>query len=195
MDKRALIVDASIALLGEEGLGSFSQPRVADRVGMRQSHITYYFRTRSDLLQAVAVRALNQRAESLRAIETVSDPAERVALFARLLAEPAQTRVLVALTQSADRDPGVREAFSSFAHEVAAIGAAFLTGLDIEPSDANLALLQSAATGISVLLLALAPQDAELKAHQLLSTLLAALRSSQTEIQALIPAGANRDEQ
>ncbi len=57
MDIRETIVEASLKLLREHGFAALSQPRIAAGAGVRQSHLTYYFPARADLLLAVANRS------------------------------------------------------------------------------------------------------------------------------------------
>lgn len=178
-DKRERILQAAICVLREEGLARFSQPRVAARAGLRQSHLTYYFPSRVDLIHAVADLAAIQRIAALRTIGTVATIEQKIAVLAGVLADPEQTRVLVALTQSADRDPGVRDSFAALGREVLPITTELLTSAGITPTREILALLQSAGTGISVMLSAAAPPDAEAQAERILTTLLTSLRLSQ----------------
>jgi AcrR family transcriptional regulator len=51
---REKILTAATELLFTEGFSALTQQAVAARAGMRQSHITYYFPTRNDLLRATA---------------------------------------------------------------------------------------------------------------------------------------------
>ncbi len=51
---RVRILTAGVEALHSEGLTALTQQAVAKKAGVRQSHITYYFPTRLDLLQAVA---------------------------------------------------------------------------------------------------------------------------------------------
>ncbi len=53
---RDRILAAALALLRETGIQGLSQVQVARRARVRQSHLTYYFPRRHDLLAAVAVR-------------------------------------------------------------------------------------------------------------------------------------------
>ena len=53
-DIRAQILDTAFALLADHGVAYLTQPRVSKAAGVRQSHLTYYFPTRGDLLAAVA---------------------------------------------------------------------------------------------------------------------------------------------
>ena len=57
-DRRHDIVEAGLAVLREHGYTGFTQPRIAARVGLRQSHLTYYYPTRLDLLEAVGRTAI-----------------------------------------------------------------------------------------------------------------------------------------
>ena len=51
---REKILTAASELLLTEGYSALTQTAVAYRAGMRQSHVTYYFPTRNDLLRATA---------------------------------------------------------------------------------------------------------------------------------------------
>ena len=53
-DHRKDILDAGMAILQEQGLAGLTQPKIAARTGLRQSHLTYYYPTRADLVTAVA---------------------------------------------------------------------------------------------------------------------------------------------
>src|SRR3712207_5502484 len=65
MDTRTRILDAALGLLAEGG--ELTQPRVARAAGVRQSHLTYYFPTVTDLLQAVARHSFEKLARELGA--------------------------------------------------------------------------------------------------------------------------------
>ena len=64
-DRRDELIEAGLAILREEGLAGFSQARIAKRVGLRQGHLTYYFPTRTDLLTAVARKAVDNQLSGL----------------------------------------------------------------------------------------------------------------------------------
>ena len=49
------------------GSSGFKQPRVAAEAGLRQSHLTYYFPTRADLLAGVARAAVERQLEEVDA--------------------------------------------------------------------------------------------------------------------------------
>jgi AcrR family transcriptional regulator len=178
-DKREAIVAAALDVIEESGLSGFTQPRVARRAGLRQSHLTYYFPTRADLLRAVAEEAVARRIEVLRVAMSAQDPAEKVARLVEVLIDPRQTRVLTALAQSADADPGVRRAFGSLGAGIAPLGAALLESFGAEPTEASISLLQATSTGIAVLALAAGGEAFRGRAEQVLARLLTGLLDDQ----------------
>lgn len=178
MDRRALLLDAALEIIGEDGLAAFSQPKVAARARMRQSHLTYYFATRSELLRAVAEEAVRRRVTLLQAAMAVAAPQERVTELARVFANPANTRILVALVECADTDPGVHHAFTLLTREVMPVSVTLLHAFGITPTPATLGLVQATSTGISVLGLAAGAENFDAKAEELLLNLLHSLQLS-----------------
>jgi AcrR family transcriptional regulator len=162
-------VEAALEVIGETGPAGFTQPRVAARAGLRQSHLTYYYPTRDDLLVAVAEEAVRRRTALLREAQEAGGPDEQLAALARVLATPEHTRVLLALTQAADQNPAVRAAFGALAEGIGPISAAMLSAAGAEPGPATVALLQATSTGIAVLALARG-EDVTGLADQLLHT-------------------------
>ncbi|PWW24957.1 TetR family transcriptional regulator [Geodermatophilus normandii] len=177
--RREAIVAAALDVIQEEGLSGFTQPRVARRAGLRQSHLTYYFPTRADLLLAVADEAVRRRIEALRTAVSAEDPAAKVAGLVEVLVDPRQTRILTALTQSADADPGVRRAFAALGAGIAPLGAELISSFGAEPTEASLALLQATSTGIAVLALATGAEAFRGRAEHVLTQLLTGLRTEQ----------------
>jgi AcrR family transcriptional regulator len=154
-DKRSLIVEAALEVIGETGPAGFTQPRVAARAGLRQSHLTYYFPTRDDLLVAVAEEAVRRRVDLLRAAqEDAGSVDEQVTALVRILTSPAQTRILLALTQAADRNEAVRSAFGGLTSGVGPLSAQLLAAAGADADPATVALLQATSAGIAVLALA-----------------------------------------
>ena len=52
-DVRAKVLQAAVQLVHERGLQAVTQARVAEAAGLRQSHVTYYFPARLDLVKAI----------------------------------------------------------------------------------------------------------------------------------------------
>lgn len=182
-DKRTAIVEAALEVIGETGPAGFTQPRVAARAGLRQSHLTYYFPTRDDLLLAVAHEAVRRRVAALRDAQEGADGIDgQIRSLARVLTSPEQTRILLALTQAADHDEAVRSAFGELSAGVGPLGAGMLAAVGAPVDPATVGLLQATSTGIAVLALARGSEDTDVTglAEHLLRTLLDGLARKDT---------------
>jgi AcrR family transcriptional regulator len=147
------IVAAALDLLRREGMLALTQPRVAKAAGVRQSHITYYFPTRRDLVAAIA-QAI---AERLRAgFETALAADRPTALAARLagIAKPEQTRLLLSLVLAAEHEPAVRALFRRLTKEIRALIAAAFARHGMAADAEAAALFHALAVGLAVLDLA-----------------------------------------
>jgi AcrR family transcriptional regulator len=104
-DRRESLLEAAIAAVREGGYAALTQPKVAARAGMSQSHLTYYFPTRSDLVQAVAERIVRTQ---LARVDTQAVPLSREAALKNvtaLVTATETTRVFMALVLAADAEP------------------------------------------------------------------------------------------
>lgn len=108
---RERIVNAALAILREKGIQELSQVQVARRAKVRQSHLTYYFPKRHDLLEAVAVRFIDRLAGGLRDVIAKSAEREPGTMLRRLadaITEPAHMRMFTGIIVEADRNPECR---------------------------------------------------------------------------------------
>jgi AcrR family transcriptional regulator len=128
---RERILDAALATLSEEGLQKLTQVRVAKRARVRQSHLTYYFPTRDDLLEAVATRVVDEIASHATAF--TGTPGDQGAMLVRLaaaIADSAHMRMFVGLIVEADDDPAVRAMLATGTQHIEAAVATALGGAD-----------------------------------------------------------------
>jgi AcrR family transcriptional regulator len=195
-DRRAQILEAGLALLREEGLSGLTQPRIAARTGLRQSHLTYYYPTRSNLLSAVARSAVEAQAAAAKAlvarIRTVSDAAE---ILAKGAARHENTRVLVALNQAAEREPDVRTLFNELSDTFVTQIAALFEKFGLQATSASLELLHALFVGLSVLDLATCRADQPARSKAVLDLafrLFASGRSSKTPVASRKPRNAKK---
>lgn len=115
-DRRQEIIKAGLETLREHGYVGFTQPRVAARAGMRQSHLTYYHPTRLDLLTAVFRAAVDRQLVAVDAIlGGHTTPAEAARAIAAVVVRHENTRVFMALAQAGDEEPQLRELFRELA--------------------------------------------------------------------------------
>jgi len=94
----------------ERGLQGVTQARVAEVAGVRQSHVTYYFPTRKDLLKAIAhehVTLLNEMLGGESKLPmTLPEFRKSVAERVRSKGMP---RMMLTLVAGADEDPSLKE--------------------------------------------------------------------------------------
>ena len=149
MDVRGRILEAALGLLAESGAHELTQPKVARAAGVRQSHLTYYFPTRGELLQAVARHSIEKLAGQLS--RRHASLAEGIAAGA---ADKRRARVMLGLVAAADRDPAIKRSMRRFVAELRQRMTPLLAagGLDTRPE--NVAFFHTVVVGCAVLQLA-----------------------------------------
>jgi AcrR family transcriptional regulator len=173
-DRRQQIIEAGLATLREHGYAGFTQPHVAARVGLRQSHLTYYYPTRLDLLAAVGRAAVDRQIAAVDATlgaHASLDAAARA--IADLVTRHENTRVLMSLAQAGDEEPRLRDLFRELADGIVARVASFLG----HPGGAAAAeesarFLHALSVGLAVVDLATGRPDGKQRAAGVLGTAL-----------------------
>ena len=177
-DRRQEIVEAGLATLREHGYAGFTQPRVAARAGLRQSHLTYYHPTRLDLLAAVGRAAVERQ---LAAVDATlggghSSPEAAARAIAEVVARHENTRVFMALAQAGDEEPRLRELFRELADGIVERVARFLGRLGRpggpEAAEVPARLLHALVVGLAVVDLATGRPDGTQRAADVLQTAL-----------------------
>jgi AcrR family transcriptional regulator len=172
-DRRQEIIEASLTVLRKSGYSGFTQPRVAAEAGLRQSHLTYYFPTRVDLLVGVARAAIDRQLGAVDLILGASSVREAAKIIANVAVRHENTRVIMALAQAADQEPALREQFRELADGIILRAGKLLGNLNIEPTDEHCYLLHAISVGMAVVDLATARKDGERRAARTLETALA----------------------
>lgn len=106
---RESIIAAAVNILETRGLKALTQYQVARSVGIRQSHLTYYFRKRADLVQAIIRSHLDHANQD----GATGDTSRREAYCIRealelLISNPARFRFFIGLIVEAGQDPQLR---------------------------------------------------------------------------------------
>jgi AcrR family transcriptional regulator len=128
---RERILTAALEGLSQSGIQGLTQVQVARRAGVRQSHLTYYFPTRDDLLGAVTEVAVDGIASGLRQLVVDRGSTGYRAMLERLaeaVADLAHMRMFVAMIVEADRDVAVRKVMTRATHRMEAALAEALGG-------------------------------------------------------------------
>lgn len=108
---RERILEAALTILSEDGISEFSQVQVARRAEIRQSHLTYYFPKRHDLISAVAERVVDEMASGVRRVLSESEEDDGVSMLEQLsdaIGRREHMRMFVGTIVEADRDPKVQ---------------------------------------------------------------------------------------
>lgn len=109
LDVRTTILQAGSSLLQEQGIAALTQLKVARAAGVKQSHLTYYFPKRSDLLLGIAAHAVDAVMSALASRLETSPPQ---AAFAEAVGAAAISgvppRIMIGLIVAADEEPALR---------------------------------------------------------------------------------------
>jgi AcrR family transcriptional regulator len=94
----------------QSGLQGLSQVQVARKADVRQSHLTYYFPKRHDLLHAVATRFTDGLLHDLQQVAgaAAGGPAATLRRVADAIVDPAHMRMFTGVVVEADGDPELR---------------------------------------------------------------------------------------
>jgi len=151
-DTRIRLLQAAIRLLQAQGMHALSQTRVAHEAGLRQSHLTYYFPTRVDLLKAVVefadasiIGMVEGRPEAMP--RSLADLRDR--LVAPVI-DRKMPRLMLAMQVAADEEPGLHEWMRGFDARMQTRMLAVMAGFDLRPSPCDFALFHASMIGIAV---------------------------------------------
>lgn len=113
---RERILYAAVEILNNEGFRALTQQRVAEKACVRQSHITYYFPARNDLLRETAAFGCNVMLEMLAGgvdSGVVNLEVAREA-FATNIHDRRFARLMCALIVASDEDDRIKPWLASF---------------------------------------------------------------------------------
>lgn len=114
--RRRELCDAAVELLAEHGAKGLSHPRVDKQAGVPDGSTSYYFRTRSALVHAVAERVAELDLADLRSVlaDSGQDAVSKLAaVVVKSLTDGGltRTRARIELLLQASRDPAISEVF------------------------------------------------------------------------------------
>lgn len=149
-DVRSRLLRAADEILVSEGIQAITQTRVSKVAGVRQSHLTYYFSTRSALIKAI----MEFTADSV-VIGFISPAAGARLTLAGLrerlvegLSDWRIARRLVGLLVSADEDPSLLMVLDKIEHEHCDQLAQTMRQLGVELSAQDAMLMHASLIGI-----------------------------------------------
>jgi AcrR family transcriptional regulator len=150
LDVRSRLLQAADDILVCEGIQALTQTRVAEAAGVRQSHLTYYFETRSALIRSI----IEYTASGLVAQFTDDARGGRVSipeLRRRLMESLSDRRIarrMMGILVSTDEDPSLLAVLDEIENRHCASMAQTIRRLGVELSDQDVMLLHSSLIGI-----------------------------------------------
>jgi AcrR family transcriptional regulator len=180
-DRREIILKAAMATLREHGFSGFTQPRVAKRANLRQSHLTYYFPTRLTLLEGVARLAVDGQLAVLQSIVDLSSVPVVIKNITAMIGRHENTRVLMALAQAADEEPSLRGLFRELVDGIVSRLGKLLENLHLDATEEQVNLIHSLSVGLAVVDLATQRPHSKRRVEAILESLFATLASKDTK--------------
>ena len=152
-DVRTSILEAALDLLGDHGVSKLTQPSVAKAAGVRQSHLTYYFPTRPDLLKATALHSIESMIGMLarRASEGKLSPDMLARIAGDMVGDKRRARVVLGLVVASDEDREIKGFLRDFVARVRAGVGRVVKLLGGEANPENIALFHTLVVGAAVL--------------------------------------------
>ncbi len=113
---RERILHAAVEVLNDDGFGALTQTKVAKKAGVRQSHITYYFPARNDLLRETASYGCNAMLEIMAGSIDAGTLTLKTArsIFVADLSDRRFARLICALVVASDEDDQIKPWLASF---------------------------------------------------------------------------------
>jgi TetR/AcrR family transcriptional regulator, regulator of biofilm formation and stress response len=150
---RARILQATAALIAEDGWSGFSTRDIAARAGVTQGVVSYHWRSKDDLVQEAALGATAESLEpisaALREAPSVREALERsLALVEAIRAEPALTLLLFETMLHAARDERLRDALAGMIRDFRGELAAALAREGVAGAEPLAAALSAAWDGL-----------------------------------------------
>lgn len=167
MHVRDRILEAALRLLAGSGAHELTQPKVSRAAGVRQSHLTYYFPTRADLLQDVARYSIEKLVGQLAQAKE-HNPSQVAKGIAAGSADKRRVRVMLGLVSAADRDPAIKPRMRKFVRELRGRLAPLLEAGGLQTDAESVAFFHSVVVGCAVLQLARDNAEARAEARAVL---------------------------
>ncbi len=152
-DIRRRILDAALGLMAEHGFMEVTQPKIARAAGVRQSHLTYYFPTRGELLKALALHSIETLLSSLMAGAPGGGltPAMFAQVTGEALADKRRARVMLGLIVSSEEDREIKQFLRDFVARVRATLGEVGKLLGAQPEPAQVMALHIMFVGAAVM--------------------------------------------
>ena len=146
---RERIVESALELINEQGIAALTQTRVAKHAGVRQSHLTYYFPTRHDLLKQTVVSGV---AALLTVLESPADAGSKSLARFREALEVELTdrrvpRMMAGLVAASEEERSLKPWLEQFELDLLDRMRLALANRGVRPTRADLEMFQATIVG------------------------------------------------
>ena|SRR3990167_159760 len=153
---RQRIVEAALNLAQTIGVQGMSQARVAAAAGVRQSHLTYYFPTRADLIKATVYAISDQMLDITKAAANATsqdiDPVQEFRNFClQQVCDQGQARLLLSLMVVTEEEPSLHAWNDEFHRETVVQWQAVYRALGIDATEVDIEVFHATYVGAALL--------------------------------------------
>jgi AcrR family transcriptional regulator len=146
------ILIAGSTLLREKGVTALTQPQIAQAANIKQSHLTYYFPTRANLLLAIAEFTLSTLMDNVAAQLAVKPQGKTLAdAISKIMIDGLPPRVILGLIVAADSDPDIRKLLRRLIRHVREMIRHLLQQAGIAADDDAARLFHATIVGLAVM--------------------------------------------
>ena len=146
------ILIAGSVLLRDKGVAALTQPQIAQAANIKQSHLTYYFPTRTDLLLAIAEFTIFSLMDNV-AVQLQAKPQGKTLADAvsKIMIEGLPPRVFIGLIVASDSDPDIRKLLRKLIRHVRTAMQHLLQQAGIAADDEAALLFHATIIGLAVM--------------------------------------------
>lgn len=121
---RQAILEAALDIVEAQGIKALTQPRLAKAMGLRQSHLTYYFPRKADLVVALLQHSHDRAEGRLAAHRGAADFDAVMGLLSDLMFDRHRMRFFLGILLEASEEPELRKILAEHARGPAELAAA-----------------------------------------------------------------------
>ena len=146
------ILNAGSMLLREKGVTALTQPQIAQAANIKQSHLTYYFPKRADLLLAIAEFTIFSQIDNV-AVQLQKKPQRETLADAvsKIMINGFPPRVFIGLIVAADSDPDIRKLLRKLVRHVRTAMQHLLQEAGIAADDEAARLFHATVIGLAIM--------------------------------------------
>jgi AcrR family transcriptional regulator len=146
------ILIAGSMLLREKGVTALTQPQIAQAANIKQSHLTYYFPTRANLLLAIAEFTMSSLMDNVAARLQARPQGKTLAdAIAQIMIDGFPPRVFIGLIVAADSDPDIRKLLRKLVRLVRAAIQRLLEQAGMAADEESTLLFHATIVGLAVM--------------------------------------------